>query len=171
MRSGSKAKGRMAAVELLRCAAFESARVSWWVYREMIDRVVVEGQQHYGRKNTSKPQDLLDLALVAGMIATAAAEEAPRAPLYVPLPREWKGQVDKLVHHRRTCDALAIPYVEKRGKVVPDWPSRFGNLRKLPDGMQNHVLDAVAMGLWAESREGRMFLEGLDLQSRTLTVS
>lgn len=99
--------------------------------------VVVECPQVYrlGR-SVGDPNDLIDVALVAGACTTLA----PRCVLV--RPRVWKGTIDGDVHVARTlrdpaCAGLSVM------------------LAGVPASLRHNAVDAVALGLWARERYAR----------------
>lgn len=90
--------------------------------------LVIEKPQVY-RHAKARNSDIVDLAVAAGRIA-AQGEDA----VYWYLPRVWKGQVPKKVHHERICAALT----ETERTVLDGWTKR--DLK--------HILDAVGLGLY-----------------------
>jgi len=63
---------------------------------EPCDAFCVERMKVY-KSQKGDPQDLLDLSFLAGYLAARAHT---RTKLY-PLPSQWKGQIDKKIHHEQ----------------------------------------------------------------------
>lgn len=109
--------------------------------------VVIECPQVY-RQSLQKgdPNDLIKLATKVGEIGMAY-----RMVYYLrgvdfhyekPLPRDWKGQVPKSIHHNRELKKLSE---EERRAMVQD-------LKRVPMGAWGDVKDAVCLGLWRLGR-------------------
>ena len=127
--------------------------------------VVVERPQQDGRSRAVPPAILIDLAwtgayLVGGFAALGASVREVE-------PREWKGDLQKAIHHHRLVEALterelevlgmgAISEVEaavRKGALCRWKPDSNGHYRKgssTPD-----ILDAVGLGLWHLGRIGK----------------
>lgn len=88
--------------------------------------IVLEKPQVY-RHARARSADLVDLAISAGRIEGMFS----RAVWY--LPREWKGQVPKKIHHPRILAQLT----DREKSCLP---SKKGELK--------HILDAVGLGLY-----------------------
>lgn len=102
-----------------------------------VERISVEGQEKYPRDRV-RPNDLLNLALVSGMASAHAQQHYPLAPLWIPKPRMWKGQVPKNVHQGRILARLGLS--EKLEGV-----EGAGSMNKTQRG---HVIDAIGLALW-----------------------
>ena len=66
--------------------------------------VVIEQPQIYTRSNVKRKarhEDILQVAGVVGALAGAIRLRWEGVEILSPLPREWKGQVPKTVHHHR----------------------------------------------------------------------
>lgn len=104
----------------------------------VVDTLVVEKPQVYQTRSAKGPaSDLIDLAISVGRIIVTH----PHDQLLTPLPREWKGQIPKAVHHTRI--AMALTEAEK--KIVLDACDK--NKSRTKD-----IMDAVGLGLWALGR-------------------
>lgn len=110
-----------------------------------IDRLVVEMPVVYphgpsGKKAGTDPNDLIALAAVVGALCLAFDETVE--PINVYAPREWKGQIPKIIHHQRALarlDAEELAHVPKLAK------SRLHN-----------ALDGMALGLTDLGRLGNV---------------
>ena len=91
-------------------------------------KVVVELPRIYPHDRTKNPNDLIDLAAVAGACSALG-------PLEFVHPATWKGQVPKEICHARMKDKLSG---KERVLLVND----------------HNVLDAVGIGLWYLERHG-----------------
>lgn len=100
-----------------------------------IGLLVVEKPQVYAAAHQKGDQaDIVDLAIVVGaLVATIPATE-----VRTPRPAEWKGQVPKPIHNRRTWDALS--------------PAERETIEEVAPGLLHNVLDAIGLGLWAVRR-------------------
>ena len=95
---------------------------------------VIERPQVYVRgKSKGDPNDLITIALVAGMVAGATSQSFE----YV-LPREWKGQVPKAVHSLRIEKKLSQKEIER--------------IEKCPASIRHNAIDAIGIGLWKLGR-------------------
>lgn len=97
-----------------------------------VHTLVTEGQQIYPRSPVD-PNDLLPLAFVCGGIQ--AGVFAVRRVM--PLPREWKGNVPKDVHVRKTLARL-----NKQAVAIVDAVEG-------PKSLLHNTIDAIGLGLWA----------------------
>jgi Holliday junction resolvasome RuvABC endonuclease subunit len=102
-----------------------------------VERIAVEGQEKYPRDRV-RPNDLIHLAQVSGMASAHAQQHYPLAPLWIPTPRTWKGQVTKNVHQTRILARLGLS--EKLEGV-----EGAGSMNKTQRG---HVIDAIGLALW-----------------------
>ena len=99
--------------------------------------VCVEGQQFYGtERSKGDPQDLIRLAQVAGAVLGTLVHRAH--DYAIPLPRVWKGNTPKDIHHAR----LARDY--------PQWVEPVA--AHTPKSKQHHVWDAVGLPEWHKER-------------------
>ena len=102
------------------------------------DVVVVERMQVYVRSK-GDPRDLLALAAVGGGLFRAFGD----AEVVGPLPREWKGQVPRVMMGNRVEQK-----VRDRG-----WWGRVSEPRRKAN--LNDVMHAVGLGLWYGARASR----------------
>ena len=91
---------------------------------------VIELPRVYPGARKNDPNDLVDLACVAGALGNEFTE-------YV-YPRTWKGQVPKVVMGKRIMSRLS------EGEK---W-----NIEKCPESLKHNVLDAIGIGLWKLGR-------------------
>lgn len=102
-----------------------------------VDVLVVEKPQVYTCRNNANPDDLIELSAALGA-CVATVEAYYFIEKYVTyLPREWKGQVPKEVHHRRIRRAL-------KGTEQAALKKCLAGIQ--PD-LQHNALDAVGLGL------------------------
>lgn len=110
--------------------------------------LTVEGQdvRYTGRTSRANPQDVLNLALIAG----AAIGESVADAIYCPLPGEWKGSVRKDIKQKRILQALGIKYEMKGGKEPYPVPVNFQQYcdGKVNAGDWKDLNDAVGLALW-----------------------
>lgn len=99
---------------------------------EVFIHTVVEKPQVY-RKSPGDRNDLIDLAVAAGMLGGRFKNRK-----YV-LPREWKGNVPKEIMNDRVLTKLTE---DEKSKI--EYPKR--------KSLSHNVLDAVGIGLWALKR-------------------
>lgn len=126
-------------------ATFENGILVWCKMRAWDDgwvawpnipntNVVIEMPQLY-RHGKHRAKDIADLTFSAGAIAARYSNVVRY------LPAEWKGQVDKEIHHERILRALNL------------------SERRIVDGLKKkdskHILDAVGLGLFHLNRLGR----------------
>jgi hypothetical protein len=104
---------------------------------------LVEGQRHYPGVKSSIPNDLIDLANVAGRLAGAL--EISGIPVSIVKPQMWKGAVPKEIHNQRV-EARIL----KDGYTI-DWTGILKSER-------NHYWDAIGMAFY--------LLDGKTISSR-----
>lgn len=90
------------------------------------DLIVLEKPQVY-RNSPARNADIVDLAMAAATIGAQFKE------VVWYLPREWKGQIPKTIHHRRIRGQLT----DLEHRALPIKKSEL-----------KHVLDAVGIGLY-----------------------
>jgi hypothetical protein len=114
------------------------------------DLLVHELMQVYDTKGQKGDQaDLIELAGVAGTVAGVLFAE--RALSYV--PREWKGNLPKKVHHKRGVAALYTAELETLMEC-PDAPADLVTFLETAsaEALFRNVLDAVCLGLFQLGR-------------------
>ncbi len=98
----------------------------------------VEGQQIYkSEKSKGDPKHMINLATVAGILVGALCVTYD-ATVEIPLPRQWKGGIDKARHHVRLA------------RDFPHWVEPVA--ADTPPSLQNHVWDAVGLLEWHRKR-------------------
>lgn len=142
IRPPSKAVGARAVAHMIQAARQET----WDCYT--VSRLAVEKPQFYVT-NTSAPEDLLNLAAVAGGMVGVLGGIYPVARVALPHPADWKGQVPKDIHHRNLCARLGWTYKDVRGHVFPTNVDPSILRSDIPVSGWNHVLDAIALAHWA----------------------
>jgi hypothetical protein len=120
--------------------------------------IAVESQVIYplsAKVKQPPPNDILHLGQVAG--AAVAVASRVTGTVYFPTPAEWKGQVDKIAHHKRILRAAGVPeiywmenggkdkYMAVAGGAGPPWAG-FNR------GDFKHILDAVGLAQYAATR-------------------
>ena len=100
--------------------------------------LVIEVPQIYTRQHSKgDPNDLIDIAGVAGAIIGAAPA---RSVEWSPLPKEWKGNLPKEVTAQRVMNALR--------------PDEHKAIQPCPPSLMHNVYDAIHLGLVYLKREG-----------------
>lgn len=141
----SRVKGTRAALQ----NAIAAQELMWPMDR--VERIAIESPQFYGGgKNKADPADLINLALVSGAAGDLFAKTYPAADIGYVVPRDWKGQVPKHIHHKRICAALGLDYSTDGKRVIPRWPDSTHVVGKITPARAQHVLDAVGLALWAQ---------------------
>lgn len=114
---------------------------------------VVEGQQIYEGSKV-RPNDIMHLAQVAGVVIGMIAAYRPTANILWPEPVEWKKQVPKKINQARTFVHYGISYTLSLGAEPYCYPSgcakaaRIAGAGKLKQGDWKHVADAVGLALY-----------------------
>lgn len=112
------------------------------------DVLVVESQQVYeGKSRKGKPEDLIRLATISGAVLRCCWAYSMAQTLN-PLPREWKGNVEKSVPQARACLALGLTYRLAGGKdPAKQWVVPYES-RGFADADWKNLMDAVALAIW-----------------------
>ena len=97
--------------------------------------IVIERPQVYVRRGKGDPNDLIALALAAGLIVGTLLVEHPRAKVTEYLPATWKGQVPKKI------------MVERIKKGLTEGEHKRVNLPTAAS-LAHNVWDAVGIGLY-----------------------
>lgn len=122
-----------------------------------IAAVAIEGQT-INFKMTRDPGSIIKLAHVTGCAVNAVA--AARSPhvthIYIPQPREWKGQVPKHIHHERICNRLGWE-CEIHGSKASRYgvPTNASVGAQLKTAQWKHALDAVGLASWVAGKQSR----------------
>lgn len=104
-------------------------------------RVIVEVPQVYQQRNwRGDPNDLIEVALVAGRVAQSFGADGPEAELI--RPHAWKGNAPKEVMLKRIVNRL------------DDAEQAVLHTAKVPGSLRHNVIDAIGIGLWALGRIG-----------------
>jgi hypothetical protein len=148
-----KAKGLSAVVEMsTKLIEFFDQEI--WKHITINDEclvLAVEGQQIYPGKGRARPNDLLKLAHITGSIISAAIPGLIPEKLWIPSPREWKGNVPKPVHQARTCEALGWGYKKTQGYAYPTGTPGLG----MAPAQWKQALDGIGLALWAFKKWSR----------------
>lgn len=106
------------------------------IYCQGIAACVIEWQRlrPHGEKN---PNSIVDLNGIAGMAAGVWSCNSG-APLFTPIPVQWKGTVPKPIHQKRIMSKVEISPA-----------SGFASLNKTARG---HIIDAIGLALWGYER-------------------
>ncbi len=103
--------------------------------------VCVEFPRFYGTaKSEGDPNDLIDLAGVAGVVLGTLSTRLLLVPA-MPYPRTWKGSIPKKIHHERLA------------RDFPQWVEPVE--RDTSKSMQNHVWDACGLLEWIKSKNAK----------------
>ena len=98
--------------------------------------IVIEVPQVYDtRGQKGRQSDIVDLAVAAGMCASALAGPTYASSVYMVRPMIWKGQVPKKIHQQRILDSLTP-----------------AEITVIPETGRKDTLDAIGIGLWALGR-------------------
>lgn len=118
-------------------------------------RICVEGQMRIPLLQNGKinprakvdPQDLIHLAQVAGGCFSALRARYPEARFFFPFPSEWKGTIKKEIFTRRTMHVMKLTSCARTNCLLQD-----GRVisRPFPLRMHTHIIDAIALGRWAQ---------------------
>lgn len=108
--------------------------------------IVIEYPEIYvsSRAWKGNPNNIRDLAAVAFAIATEVDYKYDLYPA-MPLPRQWKGQTPKDVHHARL----------KQGLTKGQWRVVLGALNAVTPSLRHNLWDALGLALWGLSYKVR----------------
>jgi len=98
--------------------------------------VVIEGQEVYANKTEAK-NAVVGLAHISG--AAAAMSTHVGSDWLMPLPKEWKRNLDKKASQKNIMRRLGFGYDELANHLRPLWPW---------DIKTSHVIDAAGLALW-----------------------
>lgn len=111
------------------------------------DVAIVEGQEMYLGSRV-RPQDLLHLALSAGIAAGVVRAAWADTRIEIPKPQTWKGTIPKHIHQKRIMRSVGIQF---------EGGSNPAKILRLPttdgfDGIKKahliHVIDAIGLAVW-----------------------
>lgn len=144
IRVSEKLKGREAAVAMCQ----ELAK-----YPLDDDVVVIEGQEiRYTARKGADPQDIVNLAVVAGGAASQA-----KGRVLMPSPSQWKGSIPKAVHQARVLGKLGWPS-ETVGRSTRAYTRPTGGFegvlgaKDLGKEDWKHVVDAIGLAMWGGAK-------------------
>lgn len=102
--------------------------------------LIIERPEVYNQRNQKgDPNDLIGLGLIGGVVAGAVQPKA----LVLTLPKEWKGQTPKDIHHAR-IEAKLSPDEEARVSCAV----AYGAPDTVPASLLHNVYDSIGIGLW-----------------------
>lgn len=127
-----------------------------------LEAYAVESQEIYltGKGRTKNPRNILHLGHISGAVLNEFGSYFPDAAAYFPVPSAWKGQVDKLTHHRRILtkagyadDEIVVcggkdcycTIVAPKAALLPGW-------EHMHHGDWKHVTDAIGLAQYAAER-------------------
>lgn len=113
--------------------------------RAELSAVVVEGQQIYSYTK-ARHDSILMLAQVAGAAAAVACMRARE--LWIPTPKQWKGDVPKGIHQARTLTKLGVRYTKTTGKEPYCIPDRIPGINVPKKSDWKHAVDAIGLAVW-----------------------
>lgn len=119
----------------------------FWGIANLTDQCLayaVETQQIYPGKSKARPNDLLKLALVSGGALLAGMFPLPVGKIFLPAPRQWKGNVPKPIHQARLCERLGWRYKKTQGYTYP-----LNSGITLRPSQWKQAMDGVGLALWA----------------------
>lgn len=113
--------------------------------------LVLEQPQVYGGPRGEDPNDLIELAGVDGAILGRL--EPRKAVSY--LPRQWKGQVDKVIMCRRILKSTRVSDSELAAAGLTRCGSEIGvRHHSIPDSLIHNTIDSIGIGLYFLQRLG-----------------
>jgi hypothetical protein len=122
---------------VLRVKSLWSVRLDLHCLSAPEEHCVVECPQVYQAKfSKGDPNDLVNVALVAGACASAFVS------VDIVRPHEWKGNIPKAVHHRRVM------------RDAPEFVQRSIAAIKQTT-LRHNAIDAYALGLWYLERKNK----------------
>jgi hypothetical protein len=101
---------------------------------------IVELPRIYPKERKVDPNDLINLAAVAGAFSCKAWQSATFVT-----PRDWKGTVPKELCHKRAIKALGTGELSILNEA----------LRETPESLAHNLLDAVAIGVYWSKKYGK----------------
>lgn len=142
--------------------------IDWYVSSQLYDghhikAIAVEGQKVvYTHRTGANPQDLIELASVAGSTLCALTMISKCSPdpvmFLFPKPSEWKGSVPKPIHQCRTMTKAGLKYTKKGGShpyPVPD-KDQLSEVITGPDKINDSdwadITDSLGLAIWAKEQ-------------------
>ena len=107
------------------------------------EEIVVAIEWQAIRPGDPRPNDILNLAAVAGMLLGMVLCHWPAAKILRPFPVQWKGSIPKEIHQERILKGLdGVPRL---------------NLLSVPKVVRGHIIDGLGLSIWAkETTEKRL---------------
>lgn len=102
------------------------------------NEAMIEVPRVYPKGHTPNPNDLIPVAVVAGVFGRVLAGKGARVRFVA--PKTWKGSVPKVVHNNRVMKKLTGAEL----RVLDDCGA--------PASLRHNVVDAVGIGLWTLRR-------------------
>lgn len=133
--------------------------------------LVIEKPFIYPKVSEGDPNDLIDVT-GAAYFAEGAIRARGGPPAKYVFPRDWKGQLDKPIHHARVWSVLTAPerraFEHDTGLAAADVEAKIDRACDLiAKGIRNkdgspkeyawkthNLLDAIGLGLWRLERVG-----------------
>lgn len=129
---------------LIRCglltggSPLASAKMLRQQYTGPVHELLTEGQQIYGGRIRSDPNDLLPLAECVGCVKALMAE--PVTEIIHPLPVQWKGSIKKEI-----CTARIKAVLASRPSDLAVYKN---DVAGIPKSLHHNVLDAIGLAYW-----------------------
>ncbi len=111
------------------------------------DVAIVEGQEMYLGSRV-RPQDLLHLALSAGIAAGVVRAAWDTTRIEIPKPKTWKGDIPKHVHQKRIMRAVGIPFEGGSNPAKMLTVPTADGFRDIKKSHLIHVIDAIGLAVW-----------------------
>lgn len=117
----------------------------------------VEGQEIYrGMSKTRSPEDILKLGPISGAAISCLHLLWPATEIYMPQPKQWKGQVPKRAHQARILQACGMEYATAGGANGYCFPTKghenVVGAADINQGDWKHVVDAIGLAMYARQR-------------------
>jgi hypothetical protein len=148
-------KGREAQEAMVSLLSFE---VRQWLeknklrdeyYLPDIQCIVAEGQKIYPGGKTKNWDSVMVLGAITGAAASACTSGWKSIPIFIPQPKQWKGDVPKHIHQARVLSRRGVGYVAKGGKnpyCVPEDTTKLPATKNTSDW--KHLVDAIGLADW-----------------------
>lgn len=114
------------------------------------DVAIVEGQEMYLGSRV-RPQDLLHLALSAGIAAGIVRAAWDDTRIEIPKPKTWKGDIPKHVHQKRVLRSVGIPFVAGSNPVKMVAVPKIEGFAGIRPSRLTHVIDAIGLAVWGST--------------------
>lgn len=125
-----------------------------WILDKKPDVFVYEMMQSYESSSAAKNNDILQLVGVLGAVGFDLVKSFPDLKLVGYLPREWKGQVKKDIHHRRITGATSRRTRRWRPGILTNQELEIlaTSRRGVPEAKQHNIVDGIGIGLYHVGR-------------------